>query len=84
MMDRTDMPSNEMQERIDDETFGLVSRAVAARDAEWVAAVDTMISDINDRLWQSVDAGEPASDRDSMQSQRDLLKTLKARMTGDK
>lgn len=39
-MDRTDMPSNEMQDRIDEETFELVAEAIAARDAEWVAELD--------------------------------------------
>lgn len=46
MMDRTDMPSNEMRERIDEDTFELVSRAIAARDAEWVAAATELLKSV--------------------------------------
>ena len=76
MMDRTDMPSNEMQERIDEDTFDLVSRAVSARDAEWV-------QELNRLRWKA-NMEDVRITKQQATVVVSYMDELKARMTGDK
>ena len=46
----------------------------------WLATVDSLISDINTKMWSSFGAGEEVKKRSRLQAQREVLEELKTRM----
>ncbi len=80
-MDRIDLPSEEVAEQMAEDCLDMIGKAIAARDAEWVAAVDALV---NRRKEEQKNHLLDALMCTHYGAGADALRELKARMTGEK
>jgi len=82
-MDRIDLPSEEVAEQMAEDCLDMIGRAIAARDAEWVAVIDSAVRAVTERKDQAVDR-ECGYSEAFANGALLLADELKARMQGDK